>query len=180
MVYNKNESKILTGLTPLLCMRALNFSRTSAVLFQICCNHFVQRLNRTRCIVFMFATAWVCKRGVKEGLYSQTPYLSVVSLMTPLCFQNPGFEFSLDQHLVSKATMYDMIVDPTQKFVATACQDRNVRSVEHFLSIPTTYWLHCLWSPVLNLFPHLIWFKVVFERKLFVFLRKLTYSWGSS
>ncbi|XP_070180753.1 mitogen-activated protein kinase-binding protein 1-like isoform X2 [Littorina saxatilis] len=40
---------------------------------------------------------------------------------------NPGFEFSLDQHLVSKATMYDMIVDPTQKFVATACQDRNVR-----------------------------------------------------
>ncbi|XP_076442511.1 uncharacterized protein LOC143281273 isoform X2 [Babylonia areolata] len=40
---------------------------------------------------------------------------------------NPGFEFSLDQHLVSKATMYDMIIDPTQKFVATACQDRNIR-----------------------------------------------------
>ena len=43
--------------------------------------------------------------------------------------QNPGFEFSLGQHLVSKSTMYDMIIDPTQKFVATACQDRNIRSV---------------------------------------------------
>ncbi|XP_025105170.1 WD repeat-containing protein 62-like isoform X3 [Pomacea canaliculata] len=40
---------------------------------------------------------------------------------------NPNFEFSLAQHLVSKATMYDMIIDPTQKFVATACQDRNIR-----------------------------------------------------
>ncbi|KAL8619680.1 hypothetical protein ACOMHN_019735 [Nucella lapillus] len=38
-----------------------------------------------------------------------------------------GFEFSLDQHLVSKSTMYDMIIDPTHKFVATACQDRNIR-----------------------------------------------------
>ncbi|XP_076464740.1 uncharacterized protein LOC143296598 [Babylonia areolata] len=38
-----------------------------------------------------------------------------------------GFEFSLDQHLVSKSTMYDMIIDPRHKFVATACQDRNVR-----------------------------------------------------
>ena len=46
-----------------------------------------------------------------------------------LCVQSPVFEFSLGQHLVSKSTMYDMIIDPTQKFVATACQDRNIRSV---------------------------------------------------
>ena len=48
---------------------------------------------------------------------------------TAYLLQNPGFEFSLGQHLVSKSTMYDMIIDPTQKFVATACQDRNIRSV---------------------------------------------------
>ncbi|ESO91984.1 hypothetical protein LOTGIDRAFT_121618, partial [Lottia gigantea] len=35
--------------------------------------------------------------------------------------------FNVDQHLASKATLYDMIIDPSHKFVATACQDRNVR-----------------------------------------------------
>ncbi|XP_033735224.1 mitogen-activated protein kinase-binding protein 1-like isoform X2 [Pecten maximus] len=48
-----------------------------------------------------------------------------------LLFRNaqmsPDFQFSLNQHLVAKTTLYDMAVDPTQKFVATACQDRNIR-----------------------------------------------------
>ncbi|KAL5008973.1 hypothetical protein ScPMuIL_014554 [Solemya velum] len=39
----------------------------------------------------------------------------------------PDFQFGLSQHLVGKTTLYDMDVDPTQKFVITACQDRNVR-----------------------------------------------------
>ena len=48
-----------------------------------------------------------------------------------ICFvcQDPVFEFQLARHLTSHATMYDMIIDPTQKFVATACQDRRLRSV---------------------------------------------------
>ncbi|XP_067680691.1 mitogen-activated protein kinase-binding protein 1-like isoform X2 [Haliotis asinina] len=49
------------------------------------------------------------------------------SLLFRNAIQSPEFQFSLDQHLVSKATLYDMVTDPTQKFVATACQDRNVR-----------------------------------------------------
>ncbi|XP_021353584.1 mitogen-activated protein kinase-binding protein 1-like isoform X2 [Mizuhopecten yessoensis] len=48
-----------------------------------------------------------------------------------LLFRNaqmsPDFQFSLNQHLVAKTTLYDMAVDPTQKFLATACQDRNIR-----------------------------------------------------
>ncbi|XP_060081771.1 WD repeat-containing protein 62-like isoform X2 [Ylistrum balloti] len=48
-----------------------------------------------------------------------------------LLFRNaqmsPDFQFSLNQHLVAKTTLYDMAVDPTQKFVVTACQDRNIR-----------------------------------------------------
>ncbi|KAJ8308631.1 hypothetical protein KUTeg_013505 [Tegillarca granosa] len=48
-----------------------------------------------------------------------------------LLFRNaqssPEFQFTLSQHLVGKTTLYDMVVDPTQKFVATACQDRNIR-----------------------------------------------------
>lgn len=48
-----------------------------------------------------------------------------------LLFRNaqmsPDFQFSLNQHLVAKTTLYDMAVDPTQKYVATACQDRNIR-----------------------------------------------------
>lgn len=41
--------------------------------------------------------------------------------------QDPDFQFVLNRHLVGKTTLYDMDVDPTEKFVATACQDRNVR-----------------------------------------------------
>ncbi|CAI9729696.1 mitogen-activated protein kinase-binding protein 1-like isoform X3 [Octopus vulgaris] len=48
-----------------------------------------------------------------------------------LLFRNaqlhPEFQFNLHQHLVGKTTLYDMDVDATEKFVATACQDRNVR-----------------------------------------------------
>ncbi|KAK6182956.1 hypothetical protein SNE40_010522 [Patella caerulea] len=40
---------------------------------------------------------------------------------------SPELQFNVDQHLASKATLYDMIIDPSHKFVATACQDRNVR-----------------------------------------------------
>ena len=46
-----------------------------------------------------------------------------------IVFQEPEFQFVLNRHLVAKATLYDMDVDPTEKFVATACQDRNVRYV---------------------------------------------------
>lgn len=48
-----------------------------------------------------------------------------------LLFRNaqlhPEFQFTLHQHLVGKTTLYDMDVDQNEKFVATACQDRNVR-----------------------------------------------------
>ncbi|XP_064622019.1 mitogen-activated protein kinase-binding protein 1-like isoform X4 [Lineus longissimus] len=36
-------------------------------------------------------------------------------------------QLSLNHHMVGKTTLYDMDVDPTNKFVATACHDRNVR-----------------------------------------------------
>ncbi|XP_063418696.1 mitogen-activated protein kinase-binding protein 1-like isoform X3 [Mytilus trossulus] len=48
-----------------------------------------------------------------------------------LLFRNaqmdPDLQFTLDQHLVGKTTIYDMVIDPTEKFAATACQDRNIR-----------------------------------------------------
>lgn len=48
-----------------------------------------------------------------------------------LLFRNaqmdPDLQFNLDQHLVGKTTIYDMVIDPTEKFAATACQDRNIR-----------------------------------------------------
>ena len=44
-----------------------------------------------------------------------------------MIFQEPEFQFVLNRHLVGKTTLYDMDVDPTRKFVAAACQDRNVR-----------------------------------------------------
>ncbi|XP_055878528.1 mitogen-activated protein kinase-binding protein 1-like isoform X5 [Biomphalaria glabrata] len=39
----------------------------------------------------------------------------------------PEFQFQLEHHLATKITLYDMVIDPTQKCLATACQDRNVR-----------------------------------------------------
>ncbi|KAK2147296.1 hypothetical protein LSH36_561g03000 [Paralvinella palmiformis] len=39
----------------------------------------------------------------------------------------PEFQFVMTRHLVGKTTLYDMCLDPRQKFVATACQDRNIR-----------------------------------------------------
>ncbi|XP_053396719.1 mitogen-activated protein kinase-binding protein 1-like isoform X2 [Mercenaria mercenaria] len=41
--------------------------------------------------------------------------------------QDPEFQFTLATHQVEKMTLYDMVVEPTQKFSAIACQDRNVR-----------------------------------------------------
>ena len=41
--------------------------------------------------------------------------------------QDPEFQFTLAHHLVEKMTLYDMDVEPSQKFAAIACQDRNVR-----------------------------------------------------
>ncbi|XP_069063712.1 WD repeat-containing protein 62, partial [Pleurodeles waltl] len=38
-----------------------------------------------------------------------------------------GNNFSRTHHLVEKTTLYDMDTDVTQKYVAVACQDRNVR-----------------------------------------------------
>ncbi|CAG5136024.1 unnamed protein product, partial [Candidula unifasciata] len=40
---------------------------------------------------------------------------------------SPEFQFQLEHHLATKITLYDMVIDPTQKLLATACQDRNVR-----------------------------------------------------
>lgn len=49
------------------------------------------------------------------------------------CFllQSPEFQFQLEHHLATKITLYDMVIDPTQKLLATACQDRNVRWEEY-------------------------------------------------
>ncbi|XP_060582895.1 mitogen-activated protein kinase-binding protein 1-like [Ruditapes philippinarum] len=41
--------------------------------------------------------------------------------------QDPEFQFTLATHQVEKTTLYDMVVEPTHKFSAIACQDRNVR-----------------------------------------------------
>ncbi|ELU17931.1 hypothetical protein CAPTEDRAFT_22608, partial [Capitella teleta] len=49
------------------------------------------------------------------------------SLLFSTAQQNPDFQFVLGRHLVSQTTLYDMTVDPTGKYVATACQDRNLR-----------------------------------------------------
>lgn len=40
---------------------------------------------------------------------------------------SPDLQFQLEHHLATKITLYDMVIDPTQKLMATACQDRNVR-----------------------------------------------------
>ncbi|RUS85940.1 hypothetical protein EGW08_006343 [Elysia chlorotica] len=40
---------------------------------------------------------------------------------------SPDLQFQLEHHLATKITLYDMVIDPTQKLLATACQDRNVR-----------------------------------------------------
>lgn len=43
--------------------------------------------------------------------------------------QTPGgLLFSRSHHVVEKATLYDMDLDPSRKHVAVACQDRNIRS----------------------------------------------------
>ena len=57
----------------------------------------------------------------------------IVTLCFFVILQEPEVQFVLNRHLVAKTTLYDMDVDPTEKFVATACQDRNVRSVLVFL-----------------------------------------------
>ncbi|KAK2182251.1 hypothetical protein NP493_359g02037 [Ridgeia piscesae] len=49
------------------------------------------------------------------------------SLLFRTAQMTPHFQFVLNRHLVGKTTLYDMDVDATEKFVATACQDRNVR-----------------------------------------------------
>ncbi|CAL1528416.1 unnamed protein product [Lymnaea stagnalis] len=40
---------------------------------------------------------------------------------------SPDFQFQLEHNIATKITLYDMVIDPTQKCLATACQDRNVR-----------------------------------------------------
>ena len=41
----------------------------------------------------------------------------------------PELHFDLNRHLMVKTSLYDMLIDNTAKYVATACQDRLVRSV---------------------------------------------------
>ncbi|KAJ8044348.1 Mitogen-activated protein kinase-binding protein 1 [Holothuria leucospilota] len=40
---------------------------------------------------------------------------------------NPDLQFALHHHVGSKTTLYDMAIDVSKKYVATACQDRNLR-----------------------------------------------------
>lgn len=46
----------------------------------------------------------------------------LVSLQLP-----DGFNFLRTHHVAEKTTLYDMDIDITQKYIAVACQDRNVR-----------------------------------------------------
>ena len=55
------------------------------------------------------------------------PYTCSKVYEIPHLFQDPEFQFTLGHHLVEKMTLYDMDVEPSQKFAAIACQDRNVR-----------------------------------------------------
>ena len=92
-----------------------------------------------------------------------------------MCVQNPGFEFSLDQHLVSKATMYDMIVDPTQKFVATACQDRNIR---WDFQVPEFKGTDVIVIIVVMVFLNYVW--VLCEPSTHILTVPIQYSWIKS
>ncbi|XP_072030662.1 uncharacterized protein [Amphiura filiformis] len=49
------------------------------------------------------------------------------ALMFRTAVQNPDLQFLRNHHVVGKQTLYDIAIDPTKKFVATACQDRNLR-----------------------------------------------------
>ncbi|GFT22246.1 mitogen-activated protein kinase-binding protein 1 [Nephila pilipes] len=40
---------------------------------------------------------------------------------------NPELSLAREHHVVGKTTLYDMEVDPQQKHILTACQDRNIR-----------------------------------------------------
>lgn len=43
------------------------------------------------------------------------------------CQASDGLHFVRTHHVAEKTTLYDMDIDITQKYVAVACQDRNVR-----------------------------------------------------
>ncbi|PIK51406.1 putative mitogen-activated protein kinase-binding protein 1 [Apostichopus japonicus] len=49
------------------------------------------------------------------------------ALLFRIATWNPDLQFSLLHHVGSKTTLYDMAVDVSKKYVATACQDRNLR-----------------------------------------------------
>ncbi|GFN85055.1 mitogen-activated protein kinase-binding protein 1, partial [Plakobranchus ocellatus] len=49
------------------------------------------------------------------------------SILLRSAITSPDLQFQLEHHLATKITLYDMVIDPTQKCLATACQDRNVR-----------------------------------------------------
>ncbi|PIK60901.1 putative mitogen-activated protein kinase-binding protein 1 [Apostichopus japonicus] len=49
------------------------------------------------------------------------------ALLFRIATWNPHLQFSLLHHVGSKTTLYDMAVDVSKKYVATACQDRNLR-----------------------------------------------------
>ena len=61
--------------------------------------------------------------GCEQGGAEAAPPSSV-----PVSPQRPeGFGFVRTHHVAEKTTLYDMDIDITQKYVAVACHDRNVR-----------------------------------------------------
>lgn len=64
-----------------------------------------------------------------------TPSFKVAGSKSLPCFRGSasslqvggGINFIRSHHVAEKTTLYDMDVDITQKYVAVACQDRNVR-----------------------------------------------------
>ncbi|XP_071961890.1 uncharacterized protein [Antedon mediterranea] len=49
------------------------------------------------------------------------------ALMCRKAVEEPSLHFSRSHHIVCKATFHDLAIDPTNKYVVTACQDRTVR-----------------------------------------------------
>ncbi|XP_041469157.1 mitogen-activated protein kinase-binding protein 1-like isoform X3 [Lytechinus variegatus] len=49
------------------------------------------------------------------------------ALMFRIAVYNPDLQFVRNHHVVNKTTLYDLAIDTTQKYITTACQDRNLR-----------------------------------------------------
>jgi len=60
----------------------------------------------------------------KQGSWGLVRHLGVGS---PPLQSGDGVQFTRTHHVVRKTTLYDMDVEPSWKYTAIGCQDRNIR-----------------------------------------------------